>query len=149
MPGDSCLISSVHATSLVKWKYSHDTIVVSSAYKINQIENVRSEAVPKDGDMLIVNTNNLSKLTIIHFLDSEYKEVKKLVMAFGNEIKNEGSFKYFTVNIHKGNSAPQPLRLKKGGVLSIYIDYPSAPDYYPYNLYEKYKLVKGKLVKVG
>lgn len=147
--GDSCIIEDVRAASLLKWRYSHDTIIVQSAYRINVIENVRAEATPKDNDILLVSTNNKSKLTIINFYDREYNEVNKLVMAFGNEIKNSGSYKYFSVNIHKANSKPQPLNIKKGGVLNVFIDYPASPEYYPYDLYVKYKLVKGKLVKVG
>jgi hypothetical protein len=147
--GDSCFINDVHGEALLKWKYSNDTIIVYSPYKAHKIESIRAEVTPKDGNTILVSTNNKSKLTIVNFLDAEYNEVNKVVMAFGNEIKNTGSFKYFSVNIHKANSAPQPLNLKKGGVLNVFVDYPSIPDHYPYDLYVKYRLVKGKLVKVG
>ncbi|RYD56414.1 MAG: hypothetical protein EOP56_12010 [Sphingobacteriales bacterium] len=149
LKGDSCVIKDFESTAYFNWKYHHDTIVVDSRYKKLEIQHTRSEIVNKDMDKLIFHINTTSHLPVINILDDHYTEIKNVVPAFSNEVKHEHRFKYFTVSMHKGVSVPQPLAsVKKGAIINVFIDYPSLPEKYPYDLHEKFMMSGKKLEKV-
>jgi len=149
LKGDSCVIKDFETNAFFKWDYHHDTIVVKSLYKRHEIEHVRSEIINKDMDMLMFHINTTSHLPVIHLLDDHYNEIKNVVPAFSNEVPYDSRFRYFTVNLHKGTSVPQSLAsVKKGAVINVFVDYPSLPEKYPYDLHEKFMMSGKKLEKV-